>query len=177
MFPFSTSTIKGIMLKSMDDRATELIHSIESAPNDEMLILYLKNQKPLIFFRVSIINSEKQVLYDTHTKKLLGSKFNQQYVVHHQEVLEAIQNGTGYHEEYSAILKQKFAYYAKSFTFHGKTYVLRTAFPFKYLSEITHDFEIGFSCLECCHVASLQLDDMVCYSSPDKSYRTDYYSY
>ncbi len=144
MFPFSTSTIKGIMLKSMDDRATELIHSIETAPNDEMLVLYLKNQKPLIFFRVSIINSERQVLYDTHTKKLLGSKFNQQYVVHHPEVLEALEHGTGYNEEYSAILKQKFAYYAKSFDFHGKTYVLRTAFPYKYLSEITHDFEIGF---------------------------------
>jgi PAS domain S-box-containing protein len=144
MFPFSTKTIKGIAMKGMEDRADELIHSISSAPTKEDLILYLKNQKPLIFFRVSIIDNERHVLYDTHTKRLFASKFDQNYVVSHPETLEAMARGKGYHEEYSGLLKQKFAYFAKAFDFHGKTYVLRTAFPYKYVAEVTHDFEMGF---------------------------------
>lgn len=144
MFPFSTHTIKGITLKSMDDRASELIRSIQNEPNDEQIVEALKKQKPTIFFRVSIIDSNRVVLYDTHTKRLLGPKFTQKYVVEHPEVLDAFKYGKGYHEEYSALLKQKFAYFAKAFDFHGKKYVLRTAFPYKYVAEITNDFEMGF---------------------------------
>lgn len=144
MFPFSTKTIKGIMLKSMEDRADELIRSIYTAPTKEELVQSLKNQKPLIFFRVSIIDNEKHVLYDTHTKRLYSSKYEQNFIVSHPETLEALAKGKGYHEEYSGLLKQKFAYFAKAFDFHGKTYVLRMAFPYKYVSEVTHDFEMGF---------------------------------
>ena len=43
----------------------------------------------------------------------------------------------------SELLGQKFSYFAKSFDFHGKTYVLRTAFPYKYITDLTHDFEVG----------------------------------
>ena len=75
---------------------------------------------------------------------MLGPKFSQDYVVDHPEVLQAFQEGVGYHEDYSQILNQKFSYFAKAFDFHGKTYVLRTAFPYQYIREIIHDFEIGF---------------------------------
>ena len=57
---------------------------------------------------------------------------------------QAFQDGAGYHEDYSQLLNQKFSYFAKAFDFHGKTYVLRTAFPYQYVKEIIHDFDIGF---------------------------------
>lgn len=144
MFPFATKTVKGIVIKSLDDRASELISKIQSAPNNEALVQYLKDQKSMIFFRVGILTNERKILYDTHTKRLLGPKFSQEYVVEHPEIFQAIQEGTGYYEDYSEILGQKFAYYAKVFNFHDKAYVLRTAFPYKYVSELTRDFEIGF---------------------------------
>ena len=143
MFPFAASTVSKIVQKGMQDRATELIAKIQSAPNDEGLIRLLKEQKPLIFFRVSVISDERKVLYDSHTKRLLGPRFSQEFVVHHPEVLEALKRGIGYHEEYSDLLGQKFSYFAQSFDFHGKTYVIRTAFPYKYITELTHDFELG----------------------------------
>jgi two-component system phosphate regulon sensor histidine kinase PhoR len=144
MFPFASRTVKQIVIKGMQDRAAELITRIESAPNNDALIRRLKEQKPLIFFRVSVITNEKKVLYDSHTKRLLGPRFSQEYVVDHPEVTQAFAEGVGYTEDYSELLAQKFAYMAMSFDFHGKPYVMRIAFPYKYVSELTHDFEIGF---------------------------------
>jgi two-component system, OmpR family, phosphate regulon sensor histidine kinase PhoR len=144
IFPFASQTVKKIAAKAMEDRATEIIERIRSAPNDEALVRRLKDQKPLIFFRVSVITNEHKVLYDSHVKRLLGAQFSQEYVVDHPEVAEAFEKGTGYKVDYSELLSQKFAYMAKAFDFHGKTYVLRTAFPYEYVAELSHDFEMGF---------------------------------
>jgi two-component system phosphate regulon sensor histidine kinase PhoR len=144
MFPFVTRWVQKIVLQSMEARATEIIAHIKDAPNNDALVRRLKDQKSIMFFRSSIITNEHKVLYDSHTKRLLGPKFSQDYIVDHPEVLQAFQEGVGYHEDYSQLLNQKFAYFAKAFNFHGKTYVLRTAFPYQYVREIIHDFEIGF---------------------------------
>lgn len=128
----------------MENRGREMIEKIRYAPNNEALVRLLKDQKPLIFFRVSVITQDRKVLYDSHAKRILGPRFSQEYVVDHPEVLDAINKGMGYHEDYSELLNQKFAYLALPFDFHGKTYVLRTAFPFRYVREMQTDFELGF---------------------------------
>lgn len=147
MFPFVTNWVQKIVFQTMDARTSEIITNIKDAPNNDSLIRRLKEEKSLVFFRTSIVDNEHRVLYDSHTKGLLGPKFSQDYVVKHPEVLQAFKEGIGYHEDYSRILNQKFAYFAKSFNFHGKTYVLRTSFPYQYVKEIVHDFEIGFIAL------------------------------
>ena len=144
MFPFALKTVKGIVIKSLDDRTSELISRIQDAPDDEALVQYLKDQKSMIFFRVGILTDERKISMIPILSASLGTKFSQQYVIDHPEVMQAIEEGTGYHEEYSSILGQKFAYFAKVFDFHGKPYILRTAFPYKYVSDLSWDFEIGF---------------------------------
>lgn len=143
MYPFATRTVQKIATKAMYDRSQELIETIQTAPNDEALIRRLKEQKAVVFFRMSVINNEHKLLYDSHTKRVLGPRFSSEYIVDHPEVLEAFKTGRGYYEDYSKLLGQKFAYLAIAFDFHGKTYVLRTAFPYKYVTELTHDFETG----------------------------------
>lgn len=144
MFPFVARWVQKIVLQSMEARTEEIIANVHDAPNNNALVRRLKDQKSIMFFRSSVITNEHKVLYDSHTKRLLGPKFSEDYIVDHPEVLQAFQEGIGYHEDYSQILNQKFAYFAKAFDFHGKTYVLRTAYPFQYVKEIIHDFEIGF---------------------------------
>lgn len=144
IFPFISSWVNRIIFQAMEARASELIANIQGAPNNAALVKRLKDQKSIMFFRSSIISDEMKVLYDSHTKRLLGPKFSQGYIVSHPEVLEAFDNGIGYHEDYSELLGQMFSYFAKSFDFHGHRYVLRTAFPYQYVMEITHDFEMGF---------------------------------
>jgi two-component system, OmpR family, phosphate regulon sensor histidine kinase PhoR len=143
MLPFTASTVRKISYKAMQVRSEELIAKLETAPNNDALIRNLKEQKALFFFRISVITDERKVLYDSHTKRLLGSRFSQEYTVDHPEVLQAYKNGVGYSEDYSELLGQKFSYFAKAFNFHGKTYILRTAFPYKYMTDLTNDFEIG----------------------------------
>ncbi len=144
LFPFVHTTVKNIVYKAMEDRATELIVHIQSAPNNDALIRRLKDKKPVIFFRVSVITNERKVLYDSHTKHLLGPQFSQEYVGSPPEVLEDLEKGVGYNVEYSKLLGENFAYMAKRFDFHGKTYVMRTSFPYKYVHEMMNNFEVGF---------------------------------
>src|ERR1700733_9693237 len=99
IFLFSQQTVKDIVKKGMNDRATELISKIENASDNVDLINTLKDQKALIFFRVSVIDNQRRLLYDSHTKHILGDKFDQEHVVDHPEVLQAIKEGTGYNEE------------------------------------------------------------------------------
>lgn len=143
MLPFVSHWVHHIVIKAMDDRATEVIANIKDAPNNEALVRRLKDQKSWVFFRIGVISDEHKVLYDSHTKRLLGPKFSQEYVVDHPEVLQAFREKVGYQEEFSKLLDQKFTYFAKAFDFHGKTYVLRIAFPHQYVVEITKDVEIG----------------------------------
>lgn len=147
LFPFATKTVDEIVAKTLTDRADELILKLRSAPNNDALIRRMKDSKWMIFFRVSIITNERKVLYDSHTKRLLGPRFSQEQVIDHPEINQAFHEGFGYYEDYSELFQQEFAYLAKAFDFHGKTYVLRVAFPYKYVTALTRDFEIGFLAL------------------------------
>lgn len=144
MFPFASELVKQIIEGVMEDRAAEVIAKVQGAPDDAALVERLKETKSLVFFRVSIVNNDKQLLYDSHTKRILGQSFSPDHVVDYPEVLEAFKNGIGYHEGYSAILDQRFFYLAKAFDFQGKTYVLRTALPYQYVEDLSRQFEMGF---------------------------------
>jgi two-component system, OmpR family, phosphate regulon sensor histidine kinase PhoR len=144
LFPFSAYLVRIIVAKTLADRTSELVSRIQNAPDNDALVSYLKDQKALLFFRVSIITDEYKILYDSHTKRLLGPSFSQEYVVNHPEVIEAFNKGTGSHEDYSELLDQRFVYLAQTFDFHGKTYVMRTAFPYSHIAELTRDFQFGF---------------------------------
>lgn len=144
MVPVISHWVHHLVIQTMEGRAIEVISHIQDAPNNEALVRRLKDQKSAIFFRVGLITNESKVLYDSHTKRILGPKFNTDYVINHPEVNQALKNGVGYYEDYSKLLNQKYSYLAKAFNFHGQTYVLRTAFPFSYVSQLAHEFEIGF---------------------------------
>lgn len=144
IFPFSRQLVNRLVSKGMEDRATELIAKIRSAPTDDALVRRLKDQKHRLFLRVSIITHKRRILYDSHTKRLLGPRFAQEYVVEHPEVLEAFKTGLSHHADYSDLLGQRFLYTAKAFDFHGKTYVIRIATPYSYIGNAARDFTIGF---------------------------------
>lgn len=144
MYPIATETVKNIVYNSLYDRTWELIEKIQEAPNNEQLVQRLKDQKFLMFFRISLITNERKVLYDSYNKHSLDPHFDKELAVVHPEVEDAFEYGEGYYEGFSNLLEQKLAYFAMSFDFQGKTYVLRTAFPFQFVVDMTHDFEVGF---------------------------------
>lgn len=142
--PFASRSATDIMQKAMVNRANELITDLQKAKDEEDLIALVKQEKPLLFYRVTLINSDRMVLYDTHTKRLVTGSLIKDIPVSHPEVMQALKEGTGYHEEYSQLLKQEFAYFAKVFYFQGKEYILRISTPLRYVNQVTRDFTIGF---------------------------------
>ena len=144
LLPLTKKAVEGIVRYQLEMRAYELINTIRSAPNTATMIHRLRQMEPTLFSRVTVLNSEGGVLYDSHTEKLLGKQFIKGYPTTHPEVVEALENGTGYYEGYSSILGQEFVYVAVRFNFHGSLLVLRTAFPYEHIADLIKDFQIGF---------------------------------
>lgn len=142
MLPLSSGMVKNIVHNSLRERSKEIIEKIKNEQNDYALIQKLKEQRYLIFFRVGLITDERKLLYDSYTRRLLGPQFNKN-LAQHPEVEQAFKEGIGFYEGESKLLKQKFLYTAEAFDFHGKKYILRTAFPYNFVEELIHDVEFG----------------------------------
>lgn len=140
LFPFAQQTVKRIALKAMSDRADEFIARARDAKNEAELIKRLREQQSLFFFRVSVINDKRRVIYDSHARVPEEHIFT----VSHPEVSGAFERGIAYSEDYSELLGQRFFYMGKTFNFHGRTYVMRTAFPWRYVVALVTDYEFGF---------------------------------
>ncbi len=112
---------------------------IEAAANEEDLVARLQLKQQFVFFRVSLVDENGRTLYESHMQQP-----KDQRPTSSPEVQEALKYGIGYSEGFSQLFNQTFAYVAKSFSLQGKTYVVRTAFPFEEVEELTDDFELGF---------------------------------
>lgn len=149
LFPFVPKTVDLIMQTNMLQTEAVLIKKMQQASNIDDMIEKLKEREFAVAHRMSIIDSSGYVLYDSHLERLTGKKPSKSYRTAHPEVLEALRSkkGEGYSEKYSVLFAENFAYVAKAFNFQGKRYVLRMAFPLKYVQHLSRKFEIGFIAL------------------------------
>ncbi len=138
LVPFSTKLITRIVKKTLEDRTQHVIHNIQDSPNLKTIIRKLDEQQSFVFFRVTLLTKKGKILYDSHLDKLSSPAYRK-----HPDIESASVRDIGYHEDYSHLFNQRFAYVAKRFEFHDTTYILRTAFPFKQIRELTEDFKIA----------------------------------
>jgi len=143
LFPFATHTVHTITRKALKNRAKELIAEVIKAPDVPELIQQLHMAQSQLFYRVTLFDDQGYLLYDSHAENLLGEE-KKAYKATQQEIQQALQEGTGYNEEYSTIMGQKLIYVARAFEFQNKKLILRTAFPFSQVAELVNEFEIGF---------------------------------
>lgn len=144
LFPLIERAVTLIVRDSLEETAGDLIDLIHDANSEEEMMQILRHQEYFSFFRMSLINTKRQVVYDSHLNRLLGTDVLSQMPVNHPEVEEAFKEGSGYVIAESQIFGGKFAYIAQRFNFQGKEYVLRAAFPFSQLQDLTRNFQIGF---------------------------------
>lgn len=144
MFPFVTNSVQQIVFHSMSECADSLIKDLSAAKTEEELIQILKDHKSQLFYRVGVLDNQHRLLYDSHTKRLIGTPFFPLRFVTHPEIESALQYGVGYSEDYSHLLGQKLIYVAKKFDFHGQIYVIRLAFPFQFIEDLRGAFTGGF---------------------------------
>lgn len=144
MSPVASLVVHRIVERAMENRAFEIISNIKTSATNEEMIFKLKEIKPFVFFRITLIGEDRKVIYDSHKKQVLKEKYNEDHLINDTSVVEAFKNGSGYSEGISEALSQKFAYTAVLFESHGEKFVIRTAFPYRYIKELINDFEIGF---------------------------------
>lgn len=146
MFPLVMNSVHTIVVRSMNHQARAIIEKLQKAQSDKELVSILKDEKHQLFYRVGIINYQKELLYDSHTKNMhtrTHSEGNNK-PLSHGEVDEAFRTGKGYSEADSPTLGQKLIYIAKRFTFQGNPYVLRIAFPYDYMHGLKTHITTGF---------------------------------
>lgn len=143
LFPIIEKTVKELVRDSLEESTWDLIDLIDDAKSENQMIERLKNQEYFVFYRISLINAEGRLIYDSHLKKLFGEETEHQ-PFEHPEVDEALREGSGYYIGPSKIFPGKFAYVARRFIFNGKTYVLRTSFPYGQIQDLITNFSLGF---------------------------------
>jgi two-component system, OmpR family, phosphate regulon sensor histidine kinase PhoR len=144
LFPMIEQAVKQIMRNSLEERVQDLIEKIQDAPSEREMVQRLKDQEFFIFFRITLINSKGELLYDESVRQYFGEKYIPNFPLSLPEVEEALRKGKGYREGESQIFVEQFAYLALAFDFQRATYVLRAALPLSQVHELTKSFEIGF---------------------------------
>ena len=138
LFPIVEKVSEHLVRDSLIDSTSDLKTYLQSASSEEELISLLKNQTDYTFYRMVLINDKGLVIYDSRISQL------EPYPdIKRDEVEEAFEKGVGYTISVSETFGKKFAYVAESFKFQGRTYVLRTAFPYEQIKELVDTFEIG----------------------------------
>jgi len=136
LYPVITRLINVIQERNLLHRTHELVTSIQKAPNLDHAIESLRNSEKYLFFRVSLLDAKNGYLYDSHVQELTLKKGK---LPNKPEVIEAIKKGTGYNVRYSSIFNQEMAYMAVRFDYQGRTYVLRSAFPYGQIANLAQD--------------------------------------
>lgn len=144
LFPVIEKTVGSLVKDSLEESTTDLINVIQSARSEDEMVEKLKDQELFVFFRVTLINDQNELIYDSHLGRLYKEALPPFKLRDHPEVQQALKGEVGYLIAESKIFESKFAYVAKSFLFQGRTYILRTAFPYFQIQDLAKNFEIGF---------------------------------
>jgi len=144
LFPFGQSVVSQMMRHALEETAYDLIYQLSEQKDEAGMIQYLKSQEQYIFYRISVLNDQCQLIYDTHFFRELQGRYDKANCAsEHPEIVEALDTGTGYAVSWSPTFNKKFAYVAVRFDLGGKTYVVRSAFPFTQLQVLNRNFQIG----------------------------------
>lgn len=132
-----------IQASSLEHRVEKVIRTIKNAPSIDQVVDKLRQTENLLFFRLSLFEPQKGFLYDSH-QQIEGSEFEEGHRLSHPEIEEALAKGEGYRVRYSPLFEQEMAYVAVPFMFQGKELVLRAAFPYGQIIDLTHELTIAF---------------------------------
>lgn len=144
LFPFGQSVVSQMMRHALEETAYDLIYQLSDQKDEAGMIQYLKAQEQYIFYQISVVNDQCQLIYDTHFfSELHGHYDKKSCASEHPEIVEAFDKGTGYSVAWSPTFNKKFAYVAVRFYLNEKTYIVRSAFPFTQLHLLNRNFQIG----------------------------------
>ncbi len=149
LFPFASIVVRHIVKNGLVKRTDEMIDVVTTAangggPSEANMVRALHEREAYLFYRITLINSKGEILYDSHGKVETKPDYPAIFLQNHPVVQSALEKGIAFQEGYSHVLKMHLAYVAKSFILNGQTYVMRIAYPVDEMERLQRDFEIGF---------------------------------
>ena len=143
LFPLIEKTASILVKDSIIESTSDLKDLLQKAGTEQDLIQSLKRQEFYSFFRMMLINDKGVVIFDSHVRRLLGEEFEPYHLAGKPEIQQALKKGIGYSVAESDTFRGRFAYIAETFKLQGETYILRTAFPYQQIEDLTENFQIG----------------------------------
>ena len=141
LYPVVTRLIEKIQERNLLHRTQALISQIEPTSDLTTLIERLKQVEKHLFFRVSLLDSRRGILYDSAVD---SGGLDEKSQFTQLEVVEALKTGSGSDVRFSPFFDQEMAYMAVRFSHQGKEYVLRSSFPYGQIAALTHDLGLTF---------------------------------
>ncbi|NGX39993.1 MAG: Sensor histidine kinase ResE [Chlamydiae bacterium] len=143
LFPFVEKMSSILVRDSLIESTSDLKMRLAKATSVQDMVSIIKKEQYFFFFRIGLINDQGLVIYDTHKSRLYKEGFKPYFATDHKEIQEALKEGVGFSIAHSVTFGGKFGYVAERFQFQGKTFILRTVFPFQQIEDLTETFEIG----------------------------------
>ncbi len=128
---------------SLEERVDRVRTRITQAETVDQMIDKLKQAEEFLFFGLSLFEPQKGFLYDSH-KPVGGGEFESGERLSHPEIEEALAKGVGDNVRYSSLFEQEMAYVAIAFDYKGQEFVLRAAFPYGQIIDLTHELTLAF---------------------------------
>lgn len=118
---------KDLFIEHMKSQVTSLVHALPDNGSQEELIQYLKKGRYRLFFRVTLLDNNALVVYESQSES--GLPQNPQYLQSSRKIIEAQTEGSSYEEHWSSVTSQDMAYITIGFKYSGQDYLLRSSFP------------------------------------------------
>src|SRR5258708_4290691 len=109
LFPFVDMITGNMLRKLLEKRSMQLIVRLEATRDAQGMLEVVKSGE-FIFQRMTLVDIEGKLLYDSHFLSPLTESNLSEYEGSHPEIDQAIQTGRGYNESYSNVLHESFIY-------------------------------------------------------------------
>lgn len=143
LFPLINKGVSSLVKDSFIEVTSGIKKYLEQAKTEEELIELAKKKETQTFYRLNIINDKGTVIFDTHNDRVFEEKFQPYSLPLKKEVEKAKKSGVGYQIAISDTFQVRFAYVAETFQFQNQTYIIRTAFPYQQIEDLTTNFRIA----------------------------------
>lgn len=119
-----------------------LVRNLPDNARQDQLIHYLSKEKYRLFFRVTLLDDQALVIYESQSDTQEAS--NPAYLQKHEKIIEAMRRGSSYDEHYSSVTYQEMAYITIRFEYSGHTYFLRSSFPLDPIQDLRSQLLYSF---------------------------------
>lgn len=118
---------KELFTDHLKAQVNSLVHELPDNGSQQQLVEYLMQERYRLFFRITLLDQDSVVIYESQTKTTHIDEPN--YLQNSEKIIEAKNEGTSYEEHWSSVTSQDMAYITVSFQYSGIDYLLRSSFP------------------------------------------------